>query len=640
MKKTYLACLFLVAGAVLVLSFSNTEHAAYLHCYKERITQLQQAENNLSEQIKNNDLSSPAAKQQIKQAIDSARIAMKAADIWLRYLEPLAYKKINGPLPVEWETEVFEKFEQPYRREGAGLSLAAQYLDEPVINKDSLLALVKAAMSATAIYHNDSIIANLTSYHHFFLCNRLMLLNMASIYSTGFECPDATSVIPELRAMLHSLSEVYAAYNSSFPATPITQEYIDQFNNLIAFADAQPSDIEQFDHFTFIKSYVNPLFRINQAMIGRYNVVSRSLVDYTLNKRATSIFDKNLYNGQNTKGIFIRVQDEAALQQIAAAGKLLFYDPVLSGNNQRSCASCHKPDQFFTDTSVATSLQYNSVDHLPRNTPTLINAGYNHLVMLDGKHITLQNQTRDVITNTIEMGCDETEMVKKVMSCKKYRRTFQQLVKYTPEEPTVTYRHIVSAITYYYGSFSNATSLFDSAMEGQTMAPLNVQRGFNLFMGKAQCGTCHFVPQFNGVKPPFVSSEFEVIGVPQSPDCKKLSADEGRYKINPATETRNAFRTGSIRNAARTMPYMHNGVFKTLDQVIDFYDAGGGAGNGLVISNQTLSPDSLHLTANEKRDLVTFISSLNENIKQETPPATLPTSKQRALNYRKVGGVY
>ncbi len=640
MKKTYLAYLLLVISAVLILSFSNTEHTAYLGCYKEKISRLKQAEVNLSEQIKNGDLSSTAAKQQIKQAIDSARIALKAADIWLRYLEPLAYKKINGPLAVEWETEVFEKFEKPYRREGAGLTLAAQYLDETHLTKDSLLILVKAAFTATEIYQHDSVTANLTSYHHFFLCNRLMLLNLASIYTTGFECPDPKRVIPELRVMLHSLNEVYAAFNSSFPATPMSPEYLEHFNKLIAFADAQQPELDQFNQFSFIKDYVNPLFKMNQALIVKYNVVSHSLVDYTLNKRASSIFDKRLYNGQNTKGIFIRVQDEAALQQIAAIGKQLFYDPALSGNNQRSCASCHKPDQFFTDTAIATALQYNATQYLPRNTPTLINAGYNHLAMLDGKHISLQDQARDVITNNLEMGCDEAEMMNKLMSCKSYRHAFQQLVKYTPEEPKITYRHIVSAITYYYGSFGNGLSLFDSAMEGMAIAPPDVQHGFNLFMGKAQCGTCHFVPQFNGVKPPFVSSEFEVIGVPQTLDYKSLSPDEGRYKINPATETRNAFRTGSIRNSAHTMPYMHNGVFKTLQQVIDFYDAGGGVGNGLIVDNQTLSPDSLHLTTNEKKALVAFINALNENIKQETPPLTLPVSRQRVLNNRKVGGIY
>jgi cytochrome c peroxidase len=95
----------------------------------------------------------------------------------------------------------------------------------------------------------------------------------------------------------------------------------------------------------------------------------------------------------------------------------LFYDPVLSGNGKRSCASCHKPTEYFTDTSFTTSLQFDSINRLPRNTPSLVNAVYNHLLMLDGKYITLQNQAKDVISNTREMGCNEDDVVNNVMSC-------------------------------------------------------------------------------------------------------------------------------------------------------------------------------------------------------------------------------
>ncbi len=165
-------------------------------------------------------------------------------------------------------------------------------------------------------------------------------------------------------------------------------------------------------------------------------------------------------------------------------------------------------------------------------------------------------------------------------------------------------------------------------------------RGFNLFMSKAQCATCHFVPQFNGVHPPYIGSEFEVLGTPADAKFGKLSDDKGRHGINPAFETMNAFRTGTVRNAAHTAPYMHNGVFRTLEEVIDFYDAGGGAGRHFDIANQTLSADSLKLTATEKKELISFIRSLNEQVIFEEPPATLPASSVSALNARKPGGEY
>ena len=130
------------------------------------------------------------------------------------------------------------------------------------------------------------------------------------------------------------------------------------------------------------------------------------------------------------------------------------------------------------------------------------------------------------------------------------------------------------------------------------------------------------------------------MGVPADTAFSKISPDSGRFKINPAVETMNAFRTGSIRNAEHTAPYMHNGVFKTLEEVVNFYDAGGGVGRGLKISNQTLSADSLKLSKTEKSQLITFIKSLNENISFEDSPAALPVSKEKILNQRKVGGEY
>jgi cytochrome c peroxidase len=130
------------------------------------------------------------------------------------------------------------------------------------------------------------------------------------------------------------------------------------------------------------------------------------------------------------------------------------------------------------------------------------------------------------------------------------------------------------------------------------------------------------------------------LGTPADTSFKDLSSDKGRYMINKAPETLHAFRTGSIRNAEYTKPYMHNGVFKSLEEVIDFYDVGGGQGKKMIVANQTLAGDSLHLTRSEKKELLAFIYSLNEDIIFEEPPASLPPSNDKALNNRKPGGVY
>ena len=641
MKKILSFSFFLLLFVVyLTSSFKLKEPVSYIVNYKQRIIDFKNNQKELLNLIQKNDSFSENTTGLIMKKIRENRLKLKEIDFWLRYLEPVAYKKINGPLPVEWETEVFEKWEAPYKRDGYGLTLAEIYLSEKVINKDTLVNLIKPTLPATDVFLHDSISRNLNSYHHFFLANRLFILNLAAIYTTGFECPDPDNVIPELLYMLTSVRDLYKAFDQNFPSYKINNNYISLFEKTIAFVQEQPGDISRFDHFSFLQNFINPLYRLNAEMIINYDVRSTNFNDYSLNRNSMSIFDKSLYRGQNQKGVFIGIDNEEQLKELKAVGKLLFFDPILSGNNKRSCASCHKPTQYFTDTTVTTNLQFDQKNLISRNTPSLVNAVYNHLMMLDGKHTTLENQARDVITNPLEMGSQEAEVLKKVLSCEEYKKVFKKYLKETPQFETVNLEHISSALILYYADLSSYYSPFDHAINEKKPVSNEIKNGFNLFMSKAQCATCHFVPQFNGVKPPYIGSEFEVIGTPSDTSFKKLSADKGRYAINPAKETNAAFRTGSIRNAASTKPYMHNGVFNTLGEVIDFYDAGGGSGKGISIINQTLSSDSLKLTKQEKNDIITFIKSLNEEIPFQTAPGKLPVSKNKEINRRVVGGEY
>ncbi len=641
MKKAITVFAIMVIAAIGLYSMQTVDTSTqYRSSFRLNIQDFSEVQTHLLGTIAKTDINTEAGKETIKKEIAAARRKMKGIDIWLRYLEPIAYKKINGPLPVEWETEVFEKFEAPYKREGAGLTLAELYVEEEGASKDSLKKLVQLSIDATSIYLEDSITSNLETHHHFFLANRLFLLNLAAIYTTGFECPDTSRIIPELQAMLQDVETAYQLYNQGFPGKTLSEDYLGIYQRCIDFVRTQPSNYSDFDHFTFLRDYINPLFKINQQLMMVYKVYTKSFIDYSINNSATSIFSKDLYFGQSSKGIFRRVTDPAALAEIQEIGKLLFYDPILSGNDKRSCNSCHKSTQYFADTSTATSLQFDGKHFLPRNTPSLINATYNHLLMADGKHISLQKQARAVMMNGEELGSEEKALVEKVLSCNDYKNAFKRFLKYTPQETEITYEHIASALTIYYSKFSEFSTNFDNAMTAGTDVEPAVKTGFNLFMSKAQCGTCHFVPQFNGVKPPYVGSEFEVLGVPADTLYSRLSPDKGRHNINPSVETLNAFRTGSLRNIAHTKPYMHNGVFTSLQQVVDFYDGGGGAGRGLQVANQTLSSDSLHLSPSEKNSLVLFMTSLTENIKFEADPVHLPASKNKLLNTRLIGGVY
>ncbi len=188
-------------------------------------------------------------------------------------------------------------------------------------------------------------------------------------------------------------------------------------------------------------------------------------------------------------------------------------------------------------------------------------------------------------------------------------------------------------------------SRFDKSISGRFDELSNDEKaGFNIFMGKAQCGSCHFLPLFNGLLPPnYVETEWESIGVPERSNStiKKLDSDIGRYGIIPAEIFKHSFKTPTLRNIALTSPYMHNGAFNTLDEVIDFYDRGGGKALGYVVENQTLSDRPLNLSTKEKFQLKSFLESLTDTIGLTTIPSSLPLFNDNPnLINRPIGGDY
>jgi cytochrome c peroxidase len=143
------------------------------------------------------------------------------------------------------------------------------------------------------------------------------------------------------------------------------------------------------------------------------------------------------------------------------------------------------------------------------------------------------------------------------------------------------------------------------------------RRGFGVFMGKGRCGSCHFAPLFGGTVPPgFDETEAEVIGVPSRAmsHAATVDGDCGSGAVDRSPLHDRAFKTPSLRNVAATAPYMHNGVYRTLDEVVDFYDRGGGVGIGARVPNQTLSVRPLHLTRTEQTDLIAFLRSLTDAV--------------------------
>ena len=323
----------------------------------------------------------------------------------------------------------------------------------------------------------------------------------------------------------------------------------------------------------------------------------------------------------------------------ADLGKLLFFDKRLSGNNATSCSSCHLPDKAWTD-GEALSTGYTSVEYF-RNTPTLINASKMPLLDWDGRFegSDIATVVRDHIAEAHFMNLDGRLLVERMLQVPVYAESFERLFG-----GEVSYGKVLNAIAAFLGTLESTDNPYIDFKAGDDSALTTTeQAGLTLFEGKAGCSACHGGDLLS-------DGGLNVTGVPANPaifsepdrhitfrrffkqfavgNFADLRADPGRFALTHDEADRGSFRTPSLLEVARTAPYMHNGIFTTLEDVVRFYDAGGG---DVPNKDERLLP--LNLTDVEIRDLVAFLQRLGSD---EPPfsapePSDLPPYELRTL---------
>jgi cytochrome c peroxidase len=280
--------------------------------------------------------------------------------------------------------------------------------------------------------------------------------------------------------------------------------------------------------------------------------------------------------------------DNTPTSERVALGRMLFFDTRLSAKQSMSCASCHNPALAWSD-GHATAVGHDG-KILPRATPTILNAAFNGVQMWDGRKASLEDQALGPF-GPDEQNLPLEELERRVASIPGYRALFEQSF---PGEG-VTRATIAKAIASFERTVLSTESPFDRWCRGDAPAiSTAAQRGFTLFQGKAQCTLCH--QGFN-----FSDGAFHNIGLAKRGE----SEDLGRFSQVPIRSAKGAFKTPTLRDVALTAPYMHDGRYPTLLEVIDHYDRGGDV-------TENVSPDmkTLGLSADEKRDLIEFLRSL------------------------------
>ncbi len=302
-------------------------------------------------------------------------------------------------------------------------------------------------------------------------------------------------------------------------------------------------------------------------------------------------------------------------------GKFLYFDPRLSGDGSTSCATCHSPEDAWGKNQIL-SPAYPGNEHF-RHSPTILNSAYNSLQFWDGRAKSLEEQAKKPIVSPFEMNLHYDLMIERLKAIAMYREMFKKA--FPDEQNPITLENAVKAIASFERTIVCNDSPFDKYLRGDKNALTKKEKlGLKLFTGKAGCIQCH-----NGAN--LTDNKFHITGVPKSkaedrtlaritrnfvlkqagfknPDS--IDRDLGRYFLTKDPKDKGSFKTPTLRNVALTPPYMHNGAFKTLKEVIEFYNKGGGN-----VPNKDKALKPLNLTEKEKKALIAFLKALTcENV--------------------------
>lgn len=280
-------------------------------------------------------------------------------------------------------------------------------------------------------------------------------------------------------------------------------------------------------------------------------------------------------------------------------GKQLYFDKRLSSNNTVSCATCHDPAHYWADTTPVSE----GVAHRlgKRNSPTILNAAYSVPQFWDGRALHLEKQAVGPVANPLEMDLPMPALLAKLNAIPGYHTQFMEVFGTEATEDNVA-----KAIASFERTIVNGNSPYDEYLRGnkKTMDKAAL-RGMKLFSGKAGCIDCHSGPYFS-------DSSYHNLGIGFN---KGHYSDFGRYDVTKNQKDLGAFKTPTLRNVAKTPPYMHDGSVETLTDVINVYDRGGTPNSHL---DSRIKP--LHLANSEKADLVAFLKTLTGKPVMVSPP--------------------
>lgn len=536
--------------------------------------------------------------------VKNKKLFLKSRE-WYKRVEPMLiaydyenYLSMNAPNLLKVEIDDYQdiKIQNPKSYQVLEELL---YSEDSISNKElhSVLTYLKVRIPFVKKNH---ILITQRDRHHLKMI-RDAIVNIAAKGITGFDSPMLANSLNEAVYNYESLDNIIEIYKDAFSNTKLYRQWKIEISSAIKVL--KKSNFDDFNRYNFIKEHTNNQLNLVNETAKDWNIdlsTSRSL-----NPEISNLFDKNFFNMK----MFSLQRSPEITEERIALGQQLFNDQSLSSSETISCATCHIKEKAFTDGHIK-AIGVNG-EELQRNSPTLTYAIYQRSLFYDGRADGLEDQIVGVTNNENEFHIDLNKLEEKIQQNPNYKNLFTALY-----DGQITNMNVRNAIATYIRSLAPFDSKFDRNMNDleDTMTTEEIN-GFNLFMGKAACATCHFPPAFNGTVPPkYMETEFENLGVPKNAsfDNPVLDDDLGQFFPYEVNEKKHFFKTSTVRNVELTGPYMHNGVYETLEEVVQFYNVGGGQGMGLDVPLQTLPSDSLNLTDIESKAIIAFMKTLTD----------------------------
>lgn len=542
--------------------------------------------------------------EELQKSLKNTRNSFKEIEFYVAYHYPEFTKTHLNAAPL-FHIEAAGTSAYTLPPEGLQVLDEMIFSDEALEKKDDIKTIADFLYNSYASFYLSTVKNGLSKGNNKTLPLRIELIRIYSLGVTGFDTPGSLNVSDEtvhafsgMQKYLHD-DPYFKNYNIQ-KADEILTEGINYLT--------KNTDFETFDRIEFYKKFIQPLYQEFGSWDGRTD----DLKEFS----GWNVGNKNFFSSDFLNPYFYTLlkkdEDNGDLRKL---GKEIFYDQNVSNNGKMSCATCHLPENAFTDLKAKSPSNVEGKTVL-RNSPSLYNAVFAKRFFYDLRAFYLEQQAEHVIYNKDEFNTSYESIIKKLKTKPEYRKAFKAAFK----NGEINKENFSKALSSYVASLYSYESDFDQFMRNEKEISSDAKKGFNLFMGKANCATCHFAPNFSGLVPPFFNeNESEVLGITAKPISQKpleLDADQGRVNSPVRKENswiyENSFKTVTVRNVALTKPYFHNGAFNTLEEVMDFYNEGGGEGLGLKVKNQTLASDKLNLTQTEIKQIIAFLNALTD----------------------------